>query len=78
MLKCEYVIIVFPSAIGKTSLAKRFCMSSYIKEEFPTIGVDYFQRSIELQGEVYAVNVYDTAGEYILLQGSCICILTPF
>lgn len=54
---CTYkIIIVGDSNVGKTCLAWRFCSGQFLNKTAATIGVDFQEKSIELEGEIIKVS----------------------
>lgn len=57
-------ILLGSSGVGKTSILHRFCDGKFIGSSLQsTIGVDFKWRDIEVDGEVYRLHVWDTAGQ---------------
>lgn len=57
------VVIVGASAVGKTSLLKRYCDGSYSENGKATIGTDFFHKTILLGQSIADVMFWDTAGQ---------------
>ncbi|EDV25049.1 uncharacterized protein TRIADDRAFT_5345, partial [Trichoplax adhaerens] len=57
------IIIVGDSNVGKTCLAWRFCSGQFLHKTAATIGVDFQEKSMELEGEIIKLQVWDTAGQ---------------
>ncbi|XP_019956281.1 ras-related protein Rab-33B isoform X2 [Paralichthys olivaceus] len=55
------IIVIGDSNVGKTCLTYRFCGGTFLKNPEATIGVDFRERSVELDGE--SVKIWDTAGQ---------------
>lgn len=49
------IIVIGDSNVGKTCLTYRFCGSTFVKNPEPTIGVDFRERRLELDGEIIKV-----------------------
>lgn len=45
------IIVIGDSNVGKTCLTYRFCGSAFLKNPEATIGVDFRERTLELDGE---------------------------
>lgn len=56
-------ILLGTSGVGKTSILHRFCDGKFIGSTQSTIGVDFKWRDIELDGEIFRLHVWDTAGQ---------------
>ncbi|CAK0813626.1 unnamed protein product [Prorocentrum cordatum] len=63
------VILLGDGAVGKTSLAMRFCQDHFAKQYKQTIGVDFFVKRVTLRQETGDVNVcmqiWDIGGQSI-------------
>ncbi len=58
------VIIVGPSAVGKTSLLNRFVHNEYAMKYKLTIGVDFLTKSIEYQPSKFVkLHIWDIGGQ---------------
>ncbi|GMS88258.1 hypothetical protein PENTCL1PPCAC_10433 [Pristionchus entomophagus] len=57
------VIIVGDAGVGKTCLSFRFCNGRFPEYTEATIGVDFRERSVTLEGETLKVQLWDTAGQ---------------
>eukprot|EP00638_Chattonella_subsalsa_P006754 CAMPEP_0117740744 /NCGR_PEP_ID=MMETSP0947-20121206/4518_1 /TAXON_ID=44440 /ORGANISM="Chattonella subsalsa, Strain CCMP2191" /LENGTH=190 /DNA_ID=CAMNT_0005556905 /DNA_START=145 /DNA_END=718 /DNA_ORIENTATION=+ len=57
------ILMVGDSSVGKTSLVMRFDDKGFLNKYATTIGVDYSDRLVELEGEEYKLQVWDTAGQ---------------
>nr|XP_020465029.1 ras-related protein Rab-33B-like isoform X2 [Monopterus albus] len=55
------IIVIGDSNVGKTCLTYRFCGSTFLKNPEATIGVDFRERTLELDGE--RIKIWDTAGQ---------------
>lgn len=51
------IIVIGDSNVGKTCLTFRFCGGTFLKNPEATIGVDFRERTLELDGETVKVNV---------------------
>jgi small GTP-binding protein len=56
-------ILLGSSGVGKTSILHRFCDGKFIGSTQSTIGVDFKWRDVDVDGEVYRLHVWDTAGQ---------------
>jgi len=57
------VLIVGNGAVGKSSMIQRYCKGIYTSDYKKTIGVDFLERKIELNGEQLRLMIWDTAGQ---------------
>ena len=58
--RCK-ILLLGESAVGKTSLFKSF-FSEPGSQVTPTIGVEYKQKIMDIEGQVLKVQIWDTAG----------------
>ncbi|XP_028291882.1 ras-related protein Rab-33B isoform X1 [Gouania willdenowi] len=63
--KCRVfkIIVIGDSNVGKTCLTYRFCGGNFLKNPEATIGVDFRERTLELDGESIKLQIWDTAGQ---------------
>ncbi|XP_075471254.1 ras-related protein Rab-33B isoform X1 [Ascaphus truei] len=57
------IIVIGDSNVGKTCLTYRFCASRFPERTEATIGVDFRERSVEIDGEKIKIQLWDTAGQ---------------
>uniref|UniRef100_A0A914XEX5 Uncharacterized protein n=1 Tax=Plectus sambesii TaxID=2011161 RepID=A0A914XEX5_9BILA len=57
------VIIIGDAGVGKTCLSFRFCNGRFPVHTEATIGVDFRERSLVIDGELIRVQLWDTAGQ---------------
>ncbi|XP_037542510.1 ras-related protein Rab-33B-like isoform X2 [Nematolebias whitei] len=55
------IIVIGDSNVGKTCLTFRFCGGAFLKNPEATIGVDFRERTVDLDGE--SIKIWDTAGQ---------------
>ncbi|XP_041663703.1 ras-related protein Rab-33B isoform X2 [Cheilinus undulatus] len=55
------IIVIGDSNVGKTCLTYRFCGGTFLKNPEATIGVDFRERTLQLDGE--NIKIWDTAGQ---------------
>ncbi|XP_068185475.1 ras-related protein Rab-33B-like isoform X2 [Antennarius striatus] len=55
------IIVIGDSNVGKTCLTYRFCGGTFLKNPEATIGVDFRERTLDLDGE--EIKIWDTAGQ---------------
>lgn len=56
-------ILVGDAAVGKTSILSRFLKGSYDKNIDTTLGVEFGQKMIDINGRQIKLQVWDTAGQ---------------
>ncbi|XP_067000448.1 putative Ras-related protein Rab-33 isoform X1 [Anabrus simplex] len=57
------IIVIGDSNVGKTCLTFRFCEGKFLGESEATIGVDFRERSVDVNGEEIKLQLWDTAGQ---------------
>ncbi|XP_044746642.1 ras-related protein Rab-23 [Coccinella septempunctata] len=57
------VVIVGNGGVGKSSMIQRYCRGVFTKDYKKTIGVDFLERQIEVDGEDVRLMLWDTAGQ---------------
>ncbi|KAM7407129.1 hypothetical protein PAMA_003048 [Pampus argenteus] len=57
------IIVIGDSNVGKTCLTYRFCGGTFLRNPEATIGVDFRERTLELDGENIKLQIWDTAGQ---------------
>ncbi|XP_076831499.1 ras-related protein Rab-33B [Brachyhypopomus gauderio] len=57
------IIVIGDSGVGKTCLAYRFCKGQFPSKTESTIGVDFRERILDIEGEKIKVQLWDTAGQ---------------
>ena len=60
------VLIVGNGAVGKSSMIQRYCKGVFTHEYKKTIGVDFLEKTIEVEGsggEAVKLMIWDTAGQ---------------
>ncbi|KAM4662057.1 ras-related protein Rab-33A [Discoglossus pictus] len=62
-LRIFKIIVIGDSNVGKTCLTFRFCGGSFPGASEATIGVDFREKTVEIDGERIKVQVWDTAGQ---------------
>uniref|UniRef100_A0A0N5AHF6 Ras-related protein Rab-33 n=1 Tax=Syphacia muris TaxID=451379 RepID=A0A0N5AHF6_9BILA len=61
--RTKRVIILGDAGVGKTCLSFRFCNGRFPGQTEATVGVDFRERSIIMDGELIRVQLWDTAGQ---------------
>merc|ERR1719265_2971224 len=60
------IILLGDGAVGKTSLAMRFCEEHFAKAYKQTIGLDFFVKRVVLPGDVHVcMQIWDIGGQSI-------------
>lgn len=57
------VVVVGNGAVGKSSMIQRYCKGVFTKDYKKTIGVDFLERQLEVNGEEIRLMLWDTAGQ---------------
>ncbi|XP_013780235.1 putative Ras-related protein Rab-33 isoform X2 [Limulus polyphemus] len=57
------IIVIGDSSVGKTCLTYRFCGGMFPAKTEATIGVDFRERTVEIEGEEIKLQLWDTAGQ---------------
>ncbi|XP_038841968.1 ras-related protein Rab-33B-like [Salvelinus namaycush] len=57
------IIVIGDSGVGKTCLTYRFCAGEFLDRTEATIGVDFRERLVEVEGEKIKLQLWDTAGQ---------------
>uniref|UniRef100_A0A8C9D352 small monomeric GTPase n=1 Tax=Panthera leo TaxID=9689 RepID=A0A8C9D352_PANLE len=57
------IIVIGDSNVGKTCLTYRFCAGRFPDRTEATIGVDFRERAVEIDGERIKIQLWDTAGQ---------------
>lgn len=77
------VVIVGNGSVGKSSMIQRYCKGIFTKDYKKTIGVDFLERQIEIDGEDVRIMLWDTAGQEefdaitkAYYRGAQACVLT--
>lgn len=56
-------IVVGDSGIGKSSITLRYVEDSFEGHSMPTIGIEFFVKHVEHDGNKIRLNIWDTAGQ---------------
>ncbi|XP_031549303.1 putative Ras-related protein Rab-33 [Actinia tenebrosa] len=57
------IIIIGDSNVGKTCLAHRFCTGRFPNRTETTIGVDFWEKQIQIGSDTVKMQLWDTAGQ---------------
>ncbi|OXB69454.1 UNVERIFIED_CONTAM: hypothetical protein H355_008463 [Colinus virginianus] len=56
------LLLVGDRAVGKTSLLRRFTRDAYVEDHRATLGVDFDTRTLDVDGKIVKIQLWDTAG----------------
>jgi len=72
------IIVVGDSNVGKTCLTYRFCEGKFLDKSEATIGVDFRERTVDINGEEIKVSIKDVVFKFftrfslgVLIPHSC-------
>ena len=51
------------SSTGKSHLSFKFAHDRVMQKKYATVGIDFFSKDIQVDGNIYRVQIWDTAGE---------------
>ncbi|XP_046558682.1 ras-related protein Rab-9A-like [Haliotis rubra] len=57
------VVLLGDGGVGKSSLMNRFVSNKFDSQSFHTIGVEFLNKDVEVNGENYTMQIWDTAGQ---------------
>ena len=57
------IILVGDSGVGKTNLLTRFVKNEFQTQSKPTIGVDFFSKTLQIEKKWIKAQIWDTAGQ---------------
>ncbi|VDL17211.1 unnamed protein product [Hymenolepis diminuta] len=57
------VVMVGESSVGKTCFMYRFCTGDFYYNARATVGVDFKTKNMMIDGNVYTIEIWDTAGQ---------------
>jgi small GTP-binding protein len=57
------VVIVGDGAVGKTTLARRYCEGKFHESRVATIGVDFYTQHVPLPSGMVKLSIWDMAGQ---------------
>uniref|UniRef100_A0A1A9Z5N5 small monomeric GTPase n=1 Tax=Glossina pallidipes TaxID=7398 RepID=A0A1A9Z5N5_GLOPL len=76
------VVILGDGGVGKSCLMNRFVSNRYDENNFHTIGVEFMNKDVNVDGEKYTLQIWDTAGQERFralrtpfYRGSDVCLL---
>ena len=77
------VVLLGDGGVGKSSLIQRFVSNKFDPSMFHTIGVEFLNKDMEVDGDRYTLQIWDTAGQERFkslrtpfYRGSDCCLLT--
>ncbi|KAE9541295.1 hypothetical protein AGLY_004540 [Aphis glycines] len=77
------VVILGNSNVGKSCLMNRFVSNSFSEQTLHTLGVEFLQKDLDVNGIIYTLQIWDTAGQERFrtlrtpfYRGTDICLLT--
>lgn len=77
------VVLLGDGGVGKSSLIQRFVSNKFDPSMFHTIGVEFLNKDMEVEGNRYTLQIWDTAGQERFkslrtpfYRGSDCCLLT--
>ena len=56
-------IIVGDTSVGKSNLLMRFTYNKFTEDYQATTGVEFGVKNIEIKGQIYRIQIWDTAGQ---------------
>ena len=57
------VVIIGDSGVGKTSLIHRYTSTRFLQDFKPTIGAEFSNREVVINGQTVVAQIWDTAGQ---------------
>ncbi|KAH0791754.1 Ras family protein [Histomonas meleagridis] len=60
---CHKIVLIGNSSVGKTSIITQFIYGSTSSEHQPTVGIDFFSKTIQKDGQFVRLQIWDTAGQ---------------
>jgi small GTP-binding protein len=57
------IVVIGDSGVGKSSLIHRYVKSQYMQDFKPTIGAEFSNKEIEIDGKKVVSQIWDTAGQ---------------
>lgn len=58
-----FIFIIGDGGVGKSCLMNRFVANMYDEGTFHTIGVEFLNKDIDVDGQKYTLQIWDTAGQ---------------
>lgn len=60
------MVILGNGGVGKSSLMNRFVNNEFDAQSFHTIGVEFLNKDLSIDGDTYTMQIWDTAGQEVL------------
>lgn len=57
------IVFIGDSSVGKTSIINQYIYGSVTPDHQPTIGIDFFAKSLKIQNQSVRLQIWDTAGQ---------------
>lgn len=57
------IVFIGDSSVGKTSIINQYIYGSVTPDHQPTIGIDFFAKSLKIQDQSVRLQIWDTAGQ---------------
>lgn len=57
------VVLLGDGGVGKSSLMNRFVSNKFDTQSFHTIGVEFLNKDVKVDGESFTLQIWDTAGQ---------------
>lgn len=57
------VVLLGDGGVGKSSLMNRFVSGKFDTQSFHTIGVEFLNKDVNVEGQSYTLQIWDTAGQ---------------
>lgn len=57
------VLVVGDGGVGKTSLTVRFTTGSFRENYLPTLGVNFYSKTVDVDGTLVKLTIWDTGGQ---------------
>ncbi|CAG5119480.1 unnamed protein product [Candidula unifasciata] len=77
------VVLIGDGGVGKSSLMNRFVSNKFDTQPYHTIGVEFLNKDVTVDGQNYTLQIWDTAGQERFrslrtpfYRGADICLLT--
>ena len=61
--RCLKILLIGDSFVGKTSLLIRYCDGEFYQNHMATIGVEFKEKKLELDGRSIKLQIWDTSGQ---------------
>ena len=57
------MIVLGDCGVGKTNIISRYLKNEFKEGQISTSGANYAMKNLEIEGKVYQINIWDTAGQ---------------